>query len=155
MICARCGGRIELDECCRDCGIAYSQMLEEVSHSEMRRLLARLRDLDRRHERSVIDESLLVCELENSTLIAPARVEGNGFNLAYAENRRGKSSLIVCTDMGEFARYEEMGLTPLIMSWQAMLRHIEGDAGVVINLSDECCILEREFLERYFCDVGA
>ena len=152
MICVNCGGTIELDENCPDCGIDYKEMLDKVRHPEMRRLFRKLKDLDKHHKRSKIDESLLVCELANSTLITAAKVEGDGFNLAYACNGKGRNSLILCTDMVEFKQFEEIGLTPLIMSWRSMLKFLEGDAGVVINMSDECCVLEKEFLEMFFSD---
>ena len=154
MICKNCGGTIELDENCPDCGIGYREMLGKVSHPEMRRLFKKLKDLDKKHKRSEIDESLLVCKLENSTLITAAKVEGDGFNLAYAHEKRGGDLLILCTDMDEFGQFEEIGLTPLIMSWGSMLTFLEGDAGIVINMSDECCILKREFLETFFFDEG-
>ena len=152
MKCANCGGTINLNESCPECGIDYSEMLKKVKHPEMKRLFKKLKDLDRYHKRSDIDESLLACELADSSLIIPAAIDGDEFIPLFVVDAKKKSFIILCTDMEEFSHFEQLGVTALTIPWKSVFKFIEKDDGIVINMFSERCQLNRHFLKQYFED---
>lgn len=152
MKCANCGGTINLNENCPDCGIDYSEMLKKVRHTEMRRLFVKMKDLDRKHKCTDIEESLLACELANSSLIMPARIEGDSFTPAYVGDSKNNNNLILFTDMDAFEGIGDIGAEPLTVPWQSVFSYIEEGDGVVINIFDECCCISTAFLRQYFAD---
>ena len=77
MRCAKCGGLIHLDEDCPECGIGYREMLEGISHEEMRRLFKKIDELEGECRCIDLEASLMACELENSSLILPASMDGD------------------------------------------------------------------------------
>ena len=152
MRCAKCGGMIHVDEPCQECGIDYREMLEGISHEEMRRLFKRIDDLECGCQSIDLEASLMACELESSSLILPASMDEDNTGFVQLPGPNNREYIALCTDMDEFRKcFDE--LTPLTNSWKRQLALLEGGAdGFVINPQGEVCFLEMEFLKRFFID---
>ena len=152
MGCAKCGGLIHLEETCPECGIDYREMLEGISHEEMRRLFKKIEDLECCCESIDLEASLMACELENSSLILPASMDEDNMGFVQLPGPNKREYIALCTDMDEFRKcFDE--LTPLTNSWKQQLTLLESGAdGFVINPMGEVCFLEKEFLKRFFLD---
>ena len=152
MRCAKCGGMIHIDEKCEDCGVDYREMLEGISHDEMRNLFKKIKELESEHKSIDLEASLMACELENSSLILPASFEEDCTGFVQLPGPKNKQYIALCTDMDEFRKcFDE--LTPLTNSWKRQLKLLEcGAEGFVINPMGEVCFLEMEFIKRYFLD---
>jgi hypothetical protein len=152
MRCAKCGGLIHLDEDCPECGIGYREMLEGISHEEMRRLFKKIDELECECRCIDLEASLMACELENSSLILPASMDEDNMGFVQLPGPNNRQYIALCTDMDEFRKcFDE--LTPLTNSWKQQLTLLEGGAdGFVINPMGEVCFLEMEFLKQYFLD---
>ena len=150
MRCPNCGGMIYPNEACNDCGIEYDEMINGISHPEMRKLFKRIEKLENNRESIEIESSLMACELENSSLILPARIDEDTWGFVVLPGPENRQYIALCTDMDEFNKcFGE--LMPLTNSWKRQLELLEGGAdGFVINPMGEVCFLEREFLDRYF-----
>ena len=150
MICANCGGTIHVNKPCKDCGISYDDMMNNISHEEMKRLFRKFGDIQMNQEEMFIEESLMACELENSSLILPAQITENSVGYISVPNPEGEGKFIVlCTDMDEFRNFEE-DFTPLTNSWKCFMLLLDDDEGFAINIFGECCVLGRGFLDQYF-----
>ena len=152
MRCANCGGTIHINEPCEDCGIAYDEMLEAISHPEMRRLFRRIEDLQENHKSVEVEASMMACELLNSSLILPAKINDDSFGFIHLPADRKNSFIVLCTDMDEFRHFEEMDLTPLTNSWDRFLELLEKNDGVAINIFDVACFIDKNFMRRFFAD---
>lgn len=152
MICPECGGTIHLDEPCEKCGVGYREMLEGISHDEMKRLFKKIEELEGGCCAIDIEASLMACELENSSLILPARMGEDSLGFVQLPGPRKREYIALCTDMDEFRKcFDE--LTPLTNPWKRQLTLLEGGAdGFVINPLGEVCFLEMEFIRRFFLD---
>ena len=145
MRCAKCGGLIHLDEDCPECGIGYREMLEGISHEEMRRLFEKMEAEDCCGITD-LDVSLLACELMNSSLLFLVRDLGDGKAGLVCMSVDRHKFVPLFTDIGECEK-------PLTNSWKQQLTLLEGGAdGFVINPMGEVCFLEMEFLKQYFLD---
>ena len=150
MRCASCGGNILWDEPCDRCGIEYDEMLANISHPEMRRLFKRIDEMQDCCCDISLEASLMACELENSSLILPAMIDGDSWGIVQLPGPKKKEYIALCTDMEEFNKCFSQ-LTPLTNSWKRQLELLEAGAdGFVINPLGEVCFLEREYLDRYF-----
>ena len=150
MKCANCGGTIRVNQPCEDCGIAYDEMLANISHDEMRRLFKRIEELEENRKSIDIEASLMACELVNSSLILPAQIEGNSFGFIQIPGPDDNLYIVLCTDMGEFDKFKSR-FTPLTNSWKKFLKLLdEGADGFVVNLFDEVCFLGKPFIDQYF-----
>lgn len=153
MRCAICGGAIDLNETCKGCGIEYDEMLEGISHPEMRRLFKRIEEKQDCCSHFDLEASLMACELENSSLILPAHIDGDKWGVVQLPGPKKRQYIALCTDMEEFNKcFSE--LTPLTNPWKNQLLLLESGAdGFVINPAGEVCYLEGEYLDRFFsCD---
>ena len=148
MICASCGGTIHVNESCKDCGIEFKRMLNDISHGEMKRLFKRI---DENNSRNIdLEASLMACELLNSSLILPACIENDRLGIVQLPGIKNRKFIAVVTDMDEFNQGFK-SLTPLTNSWQRLLDLLDDDVeGFVINPFGECCYLGRDFLNPYF-----
>ena len=150
MRCANCGGTIHVNEPCEDCGIRYDEMLENIQHTEMKRLFKKIESLQKEHESIAIEASLMACELENSSLILPAKIEEDSLGIIHLPVKGEGHYLVLCTDMDEFKSLE--CLTPLTNSWEMLLQLLEDGDGVAININSDSCFLENKFLKQFFSD---
>ena len=151
MRCARCGGRILLDEKCEGCGIDYREMLEGISHEEMRRLFEKMEAEDCCGITD-LDVSLLACELANSSLILPASMDDDKMGFVQLPGQKNRQYIALCTDMEEYRKcFDE--LTPLTNPWKYQLMLLEeGADGFIINPQGEVCFLEMDFIKQFFLD---
>ena len=149
MICAKCGGEILLNESCDNCGIGYEEMINCIDHSEMKRLFKRI---EKNHENTEIDESLMACELLNSTLILPIRESPEGRAVLQIPGPGGKRYIGIFTDIDEFKR-GNVEMTLFTSSWSMLMDLLGGDVeGFVINVFGEGVFLGGDFLDEYFGD---
>lgn len=150
MRCANCGGTIHVNEPCVDCGIAYDEMLANISHDEMRRLFARIEELMENHKSIDIEASLMACELLNSSLILPAQIGDDSLGFLRIPGFDDNYYVVFCTDMNEFEKFKS-DFTPLTNSWRMFLELLEEESdGIVINLFDEACFLGKPFIDQFF-----
>ena len=96
MICANCGGTIHVNKPCKDCGISYDDMMNNISHEEMKRLFRKFGDIQMNHEEMFIEESLMACELENSSLILSAQITENLLGYISVPNPEGEENSLSC-----------------------------------------------------------
>ncbi len=150
MRCPKCGGMVHPNEPCQDCGIDYDDMIAGISHPEMKKLFKRIEKLESEGESIEIESSLMACELENSSLILPAKIDDESWGFVVLPGPNERDYIALCTDKEEYDKcFSE--LTPLTNSWKRQLRLLDiGADGFVINPLGEACFLEREFLERFF-----
>ena len=150
MICANCGGTIHIGKPCEDCGIEYKTMINSIRHPEMKRLFKKIDEIQTRHGNIDIESSLMACELLNSSLILPAKVEKDALGIVELPGPKNKKFIALATDMDEFNKgFEE--LTPLTNSWNLFLDLLhDGVEGFVINPFSEAVVLGRGFLNPYF-----
>lgn len=150
MICASCGGTIHVNESCRDCRIGYDEMLDSISHDEMRRLFAKIESQGECCRNSDIEASLMACELVSSSLIIPAQVDGDSFGVVELPGPGGKRYIALCTDMEEYHKgFDE--ITPLTNSWRMIVKLLhKGCGGFLINPFGEACIIEMDFIKQFF-----
>ena len=152
MRCAKCGGLIHLDEPCQECKIDYREMLEGISHEEMRRLFKKIEELESGCRNIDLEASLMACELENSSLILPASMDEDNMGFVQLPGPNKREYIALCTDMDEFRKCFD-DLTPLTNSWKQQLTLLKGGAdGFVINPMGEVCFLEKEYIQRYFLE---
>ena len=152
MRCAKCGGIIHLDERCEKCGIDYREMLEGISHDEMRRLFKKIEEQENCCGITDLEASLMACELANSSLILPGRFNDDGLGFVQLPGPNKREYIALCTDMDEYRKcFDE--LTPLTNPWKYQLTLLEGGAdGFVINPQGEVCFLEKEYIQRFFLE---
>ena len=116
----------------------------------MKRLFKKIEKHQDEHTNIIIKESLMACELANSSLILPARLEDDCLGVIRMPVKGRGHYLVVCTDMEEF---ESLGsFTPLTNSWHRFLELLEDGDGVAINIKSDACFLENKFLKQYFGD---
>ena len=143
MKCASCGGHISLNEPCSKCGIEYDDMLKGISHAEMRNLFIRIGKLQENHESFDIEASLLACELENSSLIVPAiQIDGSFYPHPVMDENNNAF-------MDAFSRFPAETV-PFTNSFDEVLKIAFNFDGLVINVNDEVCSLEKDYLEAFF-----
>ena len=152
MRCSKCGGLIHLDEPCQECGIDYREMLEGISHEEMRRLFKKIEELESGCRNIDLEASLMACELENSSLILAASMDEDNMGFVQLPGPNKREYIALCTDMDEFRKCFD-DLTPLTNSWKQQLTLLKGGAdGFVINPLGEVCFLEKEYIQRFFLE---
>ena len=150
MRCPNCGGMVHPNEPCQDCKTEYDKLIDDISHPEMRKLFKKIKKLENDGESIEIESSLMACELENSSLILPARIDGDNWGFVVLPGPNDRQYIALCTDKEEYDKCFS-DLTPLTNSWKRQLGLLAiGADGFVINPAGEVCFLEREFLDRYF-----
>ena len=153
MICLKCGGNIWIDSNCDRCGVSYNDMIGSISHNEMLKLLKRLRKKMQNHENTDIEESLLAVELMNSSLLVPTALTEGGFVVMTAFYDEGHEFILAFTDKGEYERHKNQNYQLLAWPFDALLELVgKGMEGLAINVGIDGCMLEKEFLMKYFSD---
>ena len=167
MICANCGGTIHINEKCEDCDIEYDEMLENITHPEMKSLFRKIEKIQSEKGDMSIEESLMACELVNSSFIIPANIKDESISFLRLPGPDDKLYYVVFTDMNEYNEaIEEIGVmlngfeecdifiknsTPLTNSWKILLTLLEYDSdGFFINMASDGVFLGRPFIEQYF-----
>ena len=151
MRCASCGGTIDVDEHCEDCGIDYMDMLNAIEHREMKRLFVKMEEMIRNHEDVTLESSLLACEFENSSFILPVILDEDSISVINLPGPDNNNYIAILTDMDEFRNPFFENITPLTNSWEAILT-LRNDAsnGFVINPLNEAVVISNEYLKDYF-----
>ena len=152
MICASCGGIIHIDEPCTKCSIAYDDMINSIRHQEIKRLFQTIEKRQNNREGIEMEESLMACELVNSSMILPIRLTDNGMDALQIPGPDGKLYLAIFTDIEEF-RLGNVEMTPVTNSWKLLIDLLNDSLnGFVVNVFGEAVIFTREFLDLYFKD---
>ena len=150
MICANCGGTIHINEPCTKCGIAYDDMINSIEHPEIKRLFKTIEKRQNNREGIEMDESLMACELLNSSMILPIRRTDKGMDALQIPGPDGKTYLAIFTDIDEFKR-GNVEMTPVTNSWDLLIALLNDNLnGFVINVFGEAVIFTRDFLDLYF-----
>lgn len=150
MKCANCGGKTHYKKPCEDCGIEYMDMLEDISHPEIKRIIKRVEDIQDNHGDIYLEASLMACELENSSLIVAGTVDEEGFELVHVPGPEDKLFIVLCTDMDEYRKCD-YDMIPMTNSWEHVLGLLREEVeGFVINPLGECCFIGRGLLGPYF-----
>ena len=150
MKCANCGGEIHFNENCKDCGIGYDEMIRNISHPEMKRLFKRMGELQEEHRDITLEESLMACEFENSSLIIAGQRDDDGQGVLATLGPDDKPYIALFTDLEEFNR-EENDFDPLPNSWNVIMELLKENVnGFVINLYDVPAFIPRGYIDRYF-----
>ena len=150
MICAKCGGTIHINEACTKCGIAYDEMINSIEHPEIKRLFKTIEKRQNNHEDILIEESLMACELLNSSMILPIRLTDKGMDALQIPGPDGKTYLAIFTDIDEF-KLGNVEMTPVTTSWSLLMNLLNDNLnGFIINVFGEAVIFTRQFLDVYF-----
>ena len=150
MICANCGGTIHINEACTKCGIAYDDMINSIEHPEIKRLFKTIEKRQNNREGIEMEESLMACELLNSSMILPIRLTDKGMDALQIPGPDGKTYLAIFTDIDEFKR-GNVEMTPVTNSWDLLIALLNDSLnGFVINVFGEAVIFTRDFLDLYF-----
>ena len=152
--CANCGGMIYLGEKCESCGIEYYDMVNDIRHSEMKRLFKKIEEIKDNHGDILLEGSLLACELENSTLIIPATIVGNEVHHIALPDKKGNPFFVAYTDMDEFRKSKCNEYVPLACSWKGILRLLRSfpAEGILINPFNEVVSMSNLYLDHFFGD---
>ena len=150
MKCANCGGIIHINEACTKCGIAYDDMINSIEHPEIKRLFKTIEKRQNNREGIEMEESLMACELLNSSMILPIRLTDKGMDALQIPGPDGKTYLAIFTDIEEF-KLGNVEMTPVTNSWDLLIAFLNDNLnGFVINVFGEAVIFTREFLDLYF-----
>ena len=150
MICAKCGGTIHINEACTKCGIAYDEMINSIEHPEIKRLFKTIEKRQNNHEDILMEESLMACELLNSSMILPIRLADKGMDALQIPGPGGKTYLAIFTDIDEF-KLGNVEMTPVTNSWSLLMDLLNDNLnGFIINVFGEAVIFTRQFLDVYF-----
>jgi len=150
MICAKCGGTIHINEACTKCGIAYDEMINSIEHPEIKRLFKTIEKRQNNHEDILMEESLMACELLNSSMILPIRLTDKGMDALQIPGPDGKTNLAIFTDIDEF-KLGNVDMTPVTNSWKLLMNLLNDNLnGFIINVFGEAVIFTRQFLDVYF-----
>ncbi len=129
-------------------------MINGISHPEMKRLFKRIKKQQENHADTMMEESLMACELLNSSLILPIRKNEDIREVLQIPCPGGKIYLGVFTDAEEF-RKGNVEMTLFTNSWEMLFKLIGcGVDGLVINVFDEAVFIGKDFLDQYFGDDG-
>lgn len=116
----------------------------------MKRLFKKMDKLQENHENTEFEESLLACELLNSTMILPIRDNLEGRVMLQIPGPGGKNYIGIFTDLEEFKK-GKVEMTVFTSSWSMLMDLLGGDVdGFVINLFGEGVFLGSDFLDDYF-----
>lgn len=152
MICPKCGGTIKVNRNCSKCGISYDEMIRQISHEEMISLFKKMHKKMSEHKSITLEESLLACELHNSSLLVPIEVSDDDVAIGGIKNRRGKKFILLFTDKDEYDKCD-FAMKPQTNPFREILNLLEdNDAGFVINLKSIACEIPRQFIDRFFGD---
>ena len=150
MICAKCGGTIHINEACTKCGIAYDEMINSIEHPEIKRLFKTIEKRQNNREGIEMEESLMACELLNSSMILPIRLNDKGMDALQIPGPDGKTYLAIFTDIDEF-KLGNVDMTPVTNSWSLLMDLLNDNLnGFIINVFGEAVIFTRQFLDVYF-----
>ena len=150
MKCANCGGIIHINEACTKCGIAYDDMINSIEHPEIKRLFKTIEKRQNNREGIEMEESLMACELLNSSMILPIRLTDKGMDALQIPGPDGKTYLAIFTDIEEF-KLGNVEMTPVTNSWDLLIAFLNDNLnGFVINVFGEAVIFTREFLDLYY-----
>ena len=150
MKCANCGGTIHINEACTKCGIAYDDMINSIEHPEIKRLFKTIEKRQNNREGIEMEESLMACELLNSSMILPIRLNDKGMDALQIPGPDGKTYLAIFTDIDEF-KLGNVEMTPVTNSWSLLMDLLNDNLnGFIINVFGEAVIFTRQFLDVYF-----
>lgn len=149
MICPKCGGNFSLNENCQKCNTPYSEIIEGIRHDEMKRLFLKMDELLENHKSIGIEESLLACELINSSLLVPITIVDDALSVRTVKDKR-RNFILLFTDKEEYDK-NNMDIPPRTNPFRTILdlmdEHIDG---FIINIASVGCEIPRKYLERYF-----
>ena len=152
MICPKCGGNFHLNESCQKCRTAYSEVIEGIRHDEMKKLFLKIEDLMKHHRNFDIEESLLACELINSSLLIPLIITDDQVTVKTVEDYKKRRFMLLFTDKEEYDK-NVTDIPPTTNPFWAILDLLEdGIEGFVINSGGVGCELTRKFLNRFFLE---
>ena len=152
MICPKCGGNFHLNESCQKCRTPYSAVIEGIRHDEMKNLFLKIEDLMNNHRNFDIEESLLACELANSSFLIPLIIEDNKIGVMSIKDNRNRIFMLLFTDKEEYDKRVK-DIPPRTNSFRLLLDLLEDDIeGFVINIEGVTCELPRKFLNKYFLE---
>ena len=152
MICASCGGEIRKNERCSGCGIEYKEMISDIHHDELKRLLERMDEMDSRHESLDLEESLLACELANSHFLVPVEVKDGGMLVGTLKTPDGRDYIKIYTDLEEYDRAGS-SMEPVSNPFRLLLALLPEDCGgFIINSASCACSVTRNYLDDFFGD---
>ena len=152
MICPKCGGNFSVDERCQRCRTSYSEIISGIRHDEMKRLFVKIDDLMKSRRNFKIEESLLACELLNSSLLIPLTIVNDELGVVTVENGRGRRFMLLFTDKEEYDK-SISDIQPRTNPFRVILDLLEdGIEGFLINAGGVTCELTRKFLNLYFLE---
>lgn len=152
MICPRCGGTIRQYETCDTCGVSYDEMIDSISHDEMKKLFKRVSGMIENHEDISIEESLLAVELKNSSLLVPLKRDDETLAIKTVEDKCHRMFLPVFTDKEAYENAIK-DIDPFTNHFGMIVNLLDDNfADIVINMDEIACELPRKFLEKYFKD---
>ena len=106
MICPKCGGNFSLNQNCERCNTPYSEIIEDIRHDEMKHLFLKMNELMESHKSIEIEESLLACELINSSLLVPITITDDSLSVLTARDKR-RNFILLFTSLLEPIRFEQ------------------------------------------------
>lgn len=150
MICPRCGGEFSPKQNCLVCGSSYTEIINAIRHDELKNLFEKMDDLQLSHDGIEITESLLACELSNSSFLIPLTAENDQIAVMTVEDDKKRRYITLFTDYDAYQEYIK-SIPPMTNPfWVIMDLLDERMEGFVINPNDEACEISRKFLNRYF-----
>ena len=154
MICPKCGGRITVKSNCEKCKISYDEMISSIRHDEMKRLFLKADELIRHHKSIELEESLLACELANSSLLIPViRVDGGLKVRTIPHPITNKDFIMLFTDKEEYDKCEKK-IDPMTNPFRHIIPLLDDEVeGFVINAGGVSCELPRKYIDKFFGDA--
>lgn len=143
MICPICGGNVYTDWACGGCGITYAEMIGDIRHDDMRKLIAK-------NHLEESDELLLVGELKKSSFLLFTSPSDNHLQVMTVSDRQNRNYILLFTDKDEYDE-NNMGGNPTTNPFDLVLDLLDDRfEGFVINIDSEAFELNRKFLSKHF-----
>ena len=149
MICPKCGGNFSINQNCQKCNTAYSEIIADIRHDEMKRLFIKMGELMENHKSIDIEESLLACELINSSLLVPITITDDSLSVLTTKDKKG-NYILLFTDKEEYDKNNNeipARTNPFREILDLMDEHVDG---FIINIASVACEIPRKYLEKYF-----
>ena len=149
MICPKWGGNFSLNQNCERCNTPYSEIIEDIRHDEMKRLFLKMDELMESHKSIEIEESLLACELINSSLLVPITIIDDSLSVLTVKDKK-RNYILLFTDKEEYDKNNKdipARTNPFRTILDLMDDHIDG---FIINIASVACEIPRKYLEKYF-----
>lgn len=118
----------------------------------MKQLFLKIGDLITKRENFQLEESLLACELLNSSLLIPIIInDDEKLEIKTVEFNR-KNYILLFTDLEEYDKIIS-DIVPRTNPFRVLLDLLDDDVeGFIINFAGEGCELSRKFIDHYFMD---